>query len=162
KKKKVNIVVEDRESAAIAIGSKGINIKLVSQITGLDIDILTVGQAEDLKKIEPAKSPEELLKQAVIQQIPEVANGTITIVDMVREPGIRSKVIVKQASGQETAAPTCNGKKKHHVKALIKELGESVWFIEFHEDSESSLVACLACNNCIKKVGKTPRFSLQI
>ncbi|GAF99909.1 unnamed protein product, partial [marine sediment metagenome] len=34
KKKQANIVVEDQESAAIAIGSKGINVKLASQITG--------------------------------------------------------------------------------------------------------------------------------
>ncbi|MBA7669667.1 Transcription termination/antitermination protein NusA [subsurface metagenome] len=143
KKKQASVIVEDRDAAAYAIGSKGINVKLTSQITGLHIKILTRDQAESLEKPQPAKSPEELLKQAVIQQIPEVANGTITIVDMVREPGIQSKVIVKQASGQETAAPTCTGKKKHHVNALVKELGESVWFVEFHQDSESYLIACL-------------------
>lgn len=143
KKKQANVVVKDRESAAIAIGSKGINIKLTSQITGLNIDILTASQAKDLKKVEPAKSPEELLQQAVIQQIPEIASGAITIVDMVREPGVQSKVVVKQTNGRGTAAPTCIGRKRQHIEALVNELSESVWFVEFHEDLEPRLLACL-------------------
>lgn len=143
KKKQASIVVKDRVSAAKAIGSKGINIKLVSQITGLNIDILTTDQAENLQKPQPAKSPEELLKQAVVHEIPEIAEGTITIVDTAREPGVQSKVVVKQTSGKETASQKCMGKKKHHVNALVKELGEYVWFVEFHKDPESYLVACL-------------------
>lgn len=143
KKKLGNIVVIDQESAARAVGSKGINVKLTSQITGLHIVILTRDQAESLEKPQPAKSPEELLEQAVTQEIAEVASGAITIVDMVRETGIQSKVVVKQASGQKTTVSKCIGKKKHHVNALVKELGESVWFVEFHEDSESFLIACL-------------------
>jgi len=143
KRKQAKIVVEDRESAAMAVGSKGINIKLVSRITGLNIDIRTVGQDENSKKAEPAKSPEELLAQSVILEIPEIANGKITIVDMVREPGVQSKVVVKQTSGRGLATPTCIGQRKKHVNALIDKLKEDVWFVEFHEDPESYLLACL-------------------
>jgi transcription antitermination factor NusA-like protein len=143
RKKQTNIVVKDRESAAIAIGSKGINVRLTSQITGLYIQILTADQAEPSKKAHPAKTPEEILQQAVTKQIPEIASGAITIVDMVREPGVQSKVVVKQTSGRGTAAPTCIGRKRQHVEALVNELGESVWFVEFHEDIEPRLLACL-------------------
>jgi transcription antitermination factor NusA-like protein len=142
-KKQAKVIVEDRESASIAIGSKGSNVRLVKKITGLDIQILNAGQAENLQKPEPAKSPEELLKQAVIQEIPEVANGTITIKDMVREPGIQSKVVVRQPGDPKTSAAICMGPNRQHVDALVKKLGERVFFIEFHEDMESYLVACL-------------------
>ena len=147
KKKQVNIVVKDPQSAALAVGSKGINVRLAEQITGLHINILTADQKENSQKPQPAKSPEELLKQAIIQQIPEVANGAITIVDVVREPGIQSKVIVRPTSGQDKAMSTCVGENRKHVQKLIKELGESIWFIEYSQDPKSYLVGCLVINS---------------
>ncbi len=143
KKKHAKVIVEDRESAAMAIGSKGINIRLVSKITGLDIDILTEGKDESLQKPEPAKTPEDLLQQAVIQQISEISNGSIIIKDMIREPGIQSKVVVQQSNGKTTTAITCMGTKKKNVDALVDKLGESVFFVEYHKDLKSYLIACL-------------------
>lgn len=141
--KQADILVEDREIAAMAIGSKGVNVRLASQITGLHIQILTVDQAESLQSPQPAKSPEELLKQALVEEISEVASGDIAVVDMVREPGAQSKVVVRHTSDQERAVPICVGPNKVHIKALVDKLGESIWFVEFHEDPEAFLVACL-------------------
>jgi len=141
--RQADVLVKGHETAAMAIGSKGINVKLVSQITGLRINILTAEQPDSLKNPQPARSPEELLEQAISEQIPEVAKGTISIVNMVREPGIQSKVVVRHKSDQERAVPICNGPNKLNVEFLVKKLGESVWFVEFHKDPETFLIACL-------------------
>lgn len=141
--RQADVLVKGRETAAMAIGSKGTNVKLVSQITGLRIQILTVDQADSLQSPQPASSPEELLEQAIVEQIPEVARGTVAIVNIVRDPGTQSKVVVRHTSDQEKAVPICVGPNKLHVEALIEKLGESVWFVEFNKDPKAFLIACL-------------------
>jgi len=137
------VVVQDRETAAIAIGSKGVNSKLTGKITGLRIQILTAEQ--DLAKVKPqsALSPEEILREALIAEIPEFNDGVISIVDMVREPGVQSKVVVRHSNINDKAVSVCVGRNKQHIRTLVEKLGENIWFVERHEDPEVFLLGCL-------------------
>jgi len=141
--REARIVVCDRKTAAIAIGSKGVNARLTGKITGLRIQVLTADRNVDTAQPEPAPAPEDLLREAITAEIPELANGTISIIDVVREPGVQSKVVVRHSSTDQKAVPICLGPRKHHIKELVQALGESIWFVELDDDPASFLVGCL-------------------
>jgi len=137
------IVVQDGETAAKAIGSKGINVQLASKITGLRIKVLLADSTTERRKALPAPGPEDLLKDALTAEVPQIANGTIQILDMVREPNVQSKILVRHSRADTKAISICVGPEKRHVKALTEKLGESVWFVEWVDDQNRLLVKCL-------------------
>ncbi len=141
--RKAEVVVHDKETAAIAIGSRGVNVRLTGKITGLIIQILFAGDVTDKARPQPASVPEDLLKEAIVEEIPEVANGTIVMLNMIRDPSVQSKVVVRHSSTDAGVVPTCVGTNNHHVNALVDKLKESVWFVEWVENHESFLINCL-------------------
>jgi transcription antitermination factor NusA-like protein len=137
------VVVKDSRTAARAIGTKGSNVKLAGKITGLRVQILTITEAEESPTPKPALSPEEDLRAALIQHIPEIAAGTIEIVDIFRDPGIQSQVVVRNVTSTENPIPICLGENYENIRALREETGELVWFVAWSDDPETFLINCL-------------------
>ncbi|MCJ7471094.1 hypothetical protein MUO74_11500, partial [Candidatus Bathyarchaeota archaeon] len=84
-----NVFVDRPEAAAKAIGKNGNNVRLASELTGW---VINVDSKETAKK---RILPEEELRDILLREIPEIGNGEIEIVRIVRLTGIGSKVIVK-------------------------------------------------------------------
>lgn len=141
-RREAEVVVTDQRTAARAIGSQGTNVKLVQDITGLRISIVTEDEAEADESERKPLEPEAILREALVNEIPEIASGEIEIVDLVREPGGQSKVVVKRPD-EEDPIPCCLGKRRAHVQHLMEELGESIWFVRWTEDSREFLANCL-------------------
>jgi len=65
-------------------------------------------------------------------EIPEIANGSIEIKDIVREPGDRAKVAVESKERDIDAIGACIGVKGNRILAISKELaGEKIDIIEW-------------------------------
>jgi N utilization substance protein A len=82
-----------------------------------------------------SRSHPGLVKRLFERDIPEIANGTVEICAIAREPGSRSKVAV--AARQERLDPvgTCIGLRGVRVQGIMKELqGEKVDVIQWHRD----------------------------
>ncbi len=75
------------------------------------------------------------VKRLFEHEIPEVANGTIVLQQVVREPGIRSKVAVYSTNDRIDAIGSCIGEKGSRIAGILKELkGERVDLVEYDED----------------------------
>lgn len=68
-------------------------------------------------------------------EIPEVANGTIILEQVVREPGIRTKVAVYSTNERIDAIGSCIGEKGSRIAGILKELhGEKLDLVLYSED----------------------------
>jgi transcription termination/antitermination protein NusA len=80
------------------------------------------------------------------REIPEVQNQTVTIKDIVREPGVRTKVAVWTDKSGVDPIGACVGQKGVRVQAVLKELGtsERIDLVLYSEDLTEYLRSALA------------------
>lgn len=82
-----------------------------------------------------SRSAPEFVRQLFIQEVPEINDGTVTIEKIVREPGYRTKIIVRSNDPRVDPVGTCVGVRGSRVKAVVRELNnEKVDIIPFAED----------------------------
>jgi N utilization substance protein A len=80
------------------------------------------------------------------REIPEVQNQTVKIKDVVREPGMRTKVAVWTDKSGVDPIGACVGQKGVRVQAILKELGtsERIDLVLFSEDVAEYIRSALA------------------
>lgn len=85
--------------------------------------------------IKLSRSNYGFVKRLFEHEIPEVANGTIVLQQVVREPGVRSKVSIYSTNDKIDAIGSCIGEKGSRIAGILKELnGEKVDLVEYSED----------------------------
>ena len=73
-------------------------------------------------------------------EIPEIADGVITINAIAREPGYRSKVAVSSIDSKVDCVGACVGVRGNRIKMVIDELaGERIDIVRFDEDPMSMI-----------------------
>ena len=86
----------------------------------------------------------EFVRQLLTQEIPEVSEGLITVERMVREPGYRTKIIVRSQDPKIDPVGACIGVRGARVKNIIRELsGEKLDIIPHAADAEGQLAQAL-------------------
>ncbi|MBA3052685.1 transcription termination factor NusA [bacterium] len=85
--------------------------------------ILRVEGNEKKCEIILSRSHPEFLKQLLSDEVPEIKEGIVEIVKAVRQPGIRSKVLVKSLKEHVDPVGTCVGVRGSRIKTIISELG---------------------------------------
>ncbi|MBI3292850.1 MAG: transcription termination/antitermination protein NusA, partial [Elusimicrobia bacterium] len=79
------------------------------------------------------------------QEVPEMYEKTVGIVEVVREPGFRSKVAVRSFNPKVDPVGACVGVKGSRVRPIIDELrGERIDLIAYSEDPAKYLAASLS------------------
>lgn len=77
----------------------------------------------------------EFVKQLLIQEVPELSDGTITIEKIVREPGYRTKLIVRSNDSKVDPVGACIGMRGVRVKNIVRELNnEKIDVIPYAQD----------------------------
>ena len=75
------------------------------------------------------------VKRLFEHEIPEVANGTIIIQQVVREPGLRSKVAIYSTNETIDAIGSCIGERGSRIAGILKELkGEKLDLVLYDKD----------------------------
>ena len=75
------------------------------------------------------------VKRLFEHEIPEVANGTIVLQMVVREPGIRSKVAVYSTNDKIDPIGSCIGERGSRIAGILKELnGERIDIVPYSDD----------------------------
>jgi N utilization substance protein A len=94
-----------------------------------------------ISRIDP-RLIEELFKR----EVPEIANGTVEIKKVVREPGERAKVAVHSSQGGVDPVGACVGQKGVRVQTVTDELGgtEKIDIIQWSKDEKLFLIAALS------------------
>lgn len=69
-----------------------------------------------------SRSSPEFVKQLMIQEVPELSDGTITIENIVRDPGYRTKFTVRSLDPKVDPVGACVGMRGMRVKNVMREL----------------------------------------
>jgi N utilization substance protein A len=92
-----------------------------------------------------SRTSPRFLARLLETEIPEIANGTIEIKDIVRQPGERAKVAVASRERDIDAVGACIGVKGNRILAISKELqGEKIDVIEWSPDLTAYAKAALS------------------
>ncbi len=130
---KVEAVLYHKELAPREVYRQGDRVKAL--IT--DIRMTTKGPQILLSRTAPA-----MLAKLFEAEVPEVAEGIVEIINVVREPGSRAKIAVYSHDSDVDPVGACVGMRGSRVQNVVSELrGEKIDIIPWTED-----VARFACN----------------
>lgn len=93
-----------------------------------------------------SRSEPRLIEELFKREVPEIANGTVEIKKVVREPGERAKVAVHSSQGGVDPVGACVGQKGVRVQTVTDELGgvEKIDIIQWNKDEKLFLMAALS------------------
>lgn len=78
----------------------------------------------------------EFVRQLFLQEVPEIKDGTIEIVKIVREAGYRTKIAVRSHDSRVDPVGACVGMRGNRVKNVIRELNnEKIDIIPYRTDT---------------------------
>lgn len=95
-----------------------------------------------------ARGPELILSRSSINfvrrlfelEVTEIADGTVTLQGMAREPGYRTKIAVDSSDPKVDPVGACVGARGARVKSIVRELGgEKIDIIRFYPDPQRLL-----------------------
>lgn len=97
-------------------------------------------------RIVVSRTDPKLIEELFKREVPEIANGTVEIKKVVREPGERAKVAVHSSQGGVDPVGACVGQKGVRVQTVTDELGgiEKIDIIQWNKDEKLFLIAALS------------------
>jgi len=88
-------------------------------------------------KVVLSRTRPQLVQRLFDQEIPEIADGVISINAMAREPGYRSKVAVSSTDSRVDCVGACVGVRGNRIKNIVDELaGERIDIVRWDEDPQ--------------------------
>jgi N utilization substance protein A len=88
-------------------------------------------------KVVLSRTRPSLVRRLFEQEIPEIAEGVITVNALAREPGYRSKVAVSSSDQRVDCVGACVGVRGNRIKNIVDELaGERIDIVRWSEDPE--------------------------
>ncbi|WP_410542929.1 transcription termination factor NusA [Wolbachia endosymbiont of Tetranychus urticae] len=136
--------------------------------------IQAVKRSDDGRQIILSRTHEGFLEALLNQEVPEVADGLITIKGIARDAGSRSKIAVFSSDKNIDPVGACVGVKGDRIKTIIHELnGEKIDVIHYSSDlgqfvikaitpAEVSKVIIDENENCIELIVAEDQLSLAI
>ncbi len=86
-----------------------------------------------------------MIKRMFEADIPEIADGTVTIKSIAREAGSRTKIAVFSRDPEVDAVGACIGNRGMRINAIVEELrGEKIDVISYSENVEQYIAAALS------------------
>jgi N utilization substance protein A len=87
----------------------------------------------------------QIISNLFTSEVPEIAEGIVTIMAAVREPGSRAKIAVTSKDPDIDPVGACVGMKGSRVQSVVQELrGEKIDIIEYNPDPAKYVVNALA------------------
>ncbi|MCO6455943.1 MAG: transcription termination factor NusA [Pirellulaceae bacterium] len=88
-------------------------------------------------KVVLSRTRKQFVQRLFEQEIPEIADGVITINEIAREPGYRSKVAVSSSDQRVDCVGACVGVRGNRIKNIVDELaGERIDIVRWSDDPE--------------------------
>ncbi len=118
-----------------------------------------------------SRTDPQLLAELFKKEVPEIANGTVEIKKVVREPGERAKIAVFSSQGGVDPVGACVGQKGVRVQTVTSELGgdEKIDIIQWNRDEKLFLISALSPAKIIEveiepagKEGKKPKAKVTV
>ncbi|MGQ0644437.1 MAG: transcription termination factor NusA [Elusimicrobiota bacterium] len=87
----------------------------------------------------------DFVKRLFEQEVPEIYEKTVEVVEVVREPGLRSKVVVRSNNPKVDPIGACVGVKGSRVRPIINELqGERIDLVSYSQDASAYISSALS------------------
>lgn len=92
-----------------------------------------------------SRSHPEFVKQLMVQEVPEINDGTVIIDKIVREAGYRTKLTVRSTDSKVDPVGACVGMRGNRVKNVVRELhNEKIDIIPYSQDTVELLQNALS------------------
>lgn len=77
----------------------------------------------------------KIIRQLLAREVPEVADGSVQIVAIAREPGFRSKVAIQTRDDRLDSVALCVGVRGNRIKKVVDALdGEPIDLVQWNDD----------------------------
>lgn len=97
------------------------------------------------KEIILSRADPSFVEKLFAREVPEIASGSVIVKNIVREAGVRTKIVVASAQPGVDPVGSCVGQKGVRVQAVTNEVGgERVDIIPFTEDLEELIKSSLS------------------
>lgn len=141
-----NIIVDIGKAEALMPVSEQIKAEKYYQNQRLVVYLKEIREGMKGEEVIVSRSDNGLLEGLFRREVPEVAQGSVVIKTIVREPGNRSKIAVYSSQQGIDPVGSCVGQKGVRVQAIIQEFGglEKIDIIQWVEDPELYIAAALS------------------
>ena len=140
-----DIIVDLGRAEAVIPTSEQINkenIRLNDRIVAYVLDVL---EASRSCQIVLSRSHPNLVVKLFEQEVPEIAEGVVSIESVAREAGLRTKISVRSKDSDVDPVGACVGMKGSRVQAVVQELkGEKIDIVPFDLDEARFVCNALA------------------
>jgi len=142
----VNIIVDIGKAEALMPLSEQIPNEKYHLNQRLTFYMLDIREGMKGEEIIVSRAANGLVEGLFRREVPEIAQGSVEIKAVVREPGNRSKVAVFSAQPGIDPVGSCVGQKGVRVQSIIQELGglEKVDIIQWAEDTKTYIAQALS------------------
>lgn len=91
-----------------------------------------------------SRNSPQLVSKLFEQEVPEIADGTVKIVNVVREPGARTKIAVQSTNSDVDPVGACVGVKGSRVQMIVRELeNEKIDIVPYSTNLRQFITAAL-------------------
>lgn len=118
------------------------NIRIHDRLVAYVVDVLEVARGA---QIILSRTHPNLVVKLFEQEVPEIAEGIVTIESAAREAGFRTKISVRSKDSDVDPVGACVGMKGSRVQAVVQELkGEKIDIVPFDNDEARFVCNALA------------------
>ncbi len=141
-----NIIVDIGKTEAIMPVSEQIPNEKYHLNQRLAFYLSEIREGSKGEEIVVSRAHNGLLEGLFRREVPEVAQGSVEIKAIVREPGNRAKIAVFSSQPGIDPVGSCVGQKGVRVQAIIQELGglEKIDIIQWSDDSKTYIAQALS------------------
>ena len=161
KEKTISTAIVDRNARGnviVSIGKVEAMLPIAEQIPGekyepstrLKVFILDVKQGLKGVSINVSRVHPGLVRGLFLQEVPEIADGTVEIKNIAREAGARSKISVFALDDNVDAIGACVGPLGNRINMIVDELGgEKIDIINWDEDPHYYIEGALSPSDIV-------------
>lgn len=145
--------IETNRNVYLEIGKYELPLNVRGQIPGeqfqegerVKVCVSDIRKGTKSQEIVLSRSNSEFIKCLFELEVPEIADGTVKIHSISREPGSRTKVAVYSEDPNVDAVGACIGPSQSRIKSILHNLsGERVDLIQYHENPTDFIAAALS------------------
>ena len=130
-----SVILDLGDAEAILPGSERIPFERLERGNRIKALILEVRNETKGAQIVVSRSHPDLVRRLLELEVPELADGTVEIVNIAREPGHRTKIAVISHDPNVDPKGACVGARGSRVRQVVNELrGEKVDVVQWRED----------------------------
>jgi transcription termination/antitermination protein NusA len=125
--------------------------------------ILDVKQFSRGPQIILSRTHPNFLSALFENEVPEIAEGIVTIVQVAREPGSRAKIAVTSRDSDVDPVGACVGMKGSRVQAVVQELrGEKIDIVPWDQESSKFICNALAPAEIIRVIVDEENHTMEV